>query len=160
MEEWEKLYRSTCAHVQEVQHSLGSPAQHRNAIDLLSSAQIKIYKEATLHKSVKTVLKRIFMWFKKTQKLQVAQKAIEGSVFFREAFLWASQLGLHSMWKLTPISNVIKISEHFLLFFWKYPWFPRWSEDRCFRGKFIIKITNIFSSSNGGYKRRLDFLGQ
>lgn len=139
---------------------LGSPNQELHGPAFQCSDKKQYTKRPLFTRVSKQYLKGSSCDLKKQTKLQVAQRAIEGLVFFWEAFLRASQLGFHSVWKLTPISNVIKISEHFLLFFWKYPGFTRWSEDRCFGGKFIIKITNVFSSSNGGYKRRLHFLGQ
>lgn len=87
--------------------------------ETVSSAQIYIENTSRSYFSedIRSTLKQIFMCFlKKDSEAMVAQRANEELLFLR-GHLVVSLLGFTVGRNLTPISNVVKISEHFLLLF-------------------------------------------
>lgn len=127
------------------------------SLSLNSMKQLPVFRFTlkTLRRYLKSTLTTSSCVLKNLGSSWWHRREMKGAVF--KVFFLVSLLGFTVSSNLTPISNVVKISEHFLFLFWKNPWLSRWSQNRCFWGKFIIKITNIFPSSDGRYERRLYF---
>lgn len=86
--------------------------------ETVSSAQIYIENTSRSYFSedIRSTFKSSCVLKKKTQKLLVAQRANEELLFLR-GHLVVNLLGFTVGRNSTPISNVVKISEHFLLLF-------------------------------------------